>query len=85
MMAPTLVVLVRVVWLIIRHKQDAYWMLTDLVHRKDFDLSKGNEGLAEKQTWIGKQIALWSGPEGKEYRVESQAIRQAPDHHSRLK
>jgi hypothetical protein len=84
MMAPTLVVLVRVLWLIVRHhKHDVYWMVTDLVYRKTPE-SYGKSLEMAEEIWSGKRIGTWSGPEGREYRVESQAINQAPDHHPRL-
>ena len=83
MMAPTLVAMVRVLWVILRyHRQDVYWMVADLTLGKR--LGGKPVGMLEQQTWFGKRIGIWSGPEGREYRVESQAIRQAPDHHPRL-
>jgi hypothetical protein len=94
MIAPNLVVLVRVLLIIWRFpKRDVYWMVADLTFGKTLDKTFEKPiaqtvtqilGTPEKQTWFGKRIGIWSGPEGREYRVESQAIRQAPDHHSRL-
>jgi hypothetical protein len=85
MMAPTLVVLVRVLWVIVRHhKQDVHWMVADLFLGKKLASFDKMIGMPEQQRWIGKRIGTWNGPEGREYCVEPQAIRQAPDYHSRL-
>jgi hypothetical protein len=90
MMAPTLVVLVRLLLLMLRYRrQDVYWMVADITlgktFGKNFDKSLEESWVTpDQQMWIGKRIGTWSSPEGREYRVESQAIRQAPDHHPRL-
>ena len=86
MMAPSLVVLVRILWVILRyHKQDVYWMVADLTLGKQIanTISRPVRG-PDQATQTSKRIGIWSSPEGREYRVESQAIRPAPDHHPRL-
>ena len=86
MIAPTLVALVRVLWLVLHYpKQDVYWMVADLTLGKGIihPLSQVSS-LPIEQTWNGNGIGERSSPEGREHRVESQAIRQAPDHHPRL-
>jgi hypothetical protein len=91
MIAPTSLVMVARVLLLIVHypKRDVCWMMADLAFGKAFCETCGKLfGMPEAQMRIGKQTGkwrgIWSGSEGREYRVESQAIRQAPDHHPRL-
>jgi hypothetical protein len=76
-------VLARIVWLIWRlHKSDVYWMVADLAPGKKIFVKQ--PGVPDEQTWINTRIGLWSAQEGRENRVESQTIRQAPDHYPRL-
>jgi hypothetical protein len=88
MMAPTVVALVRVLILILRHHrhamhwQDMYWMVTDLAGGVTL-FGKVAEA-PEQVMWFRKQSGFWSGPEGEDNCVESQAIRKAPDHHTRI-
>lgn len=85
MIAPNLVVMVRVLWVILRHhKQDVYWMVADLTFGKKSETSAKAFGMPHQGTWIGKRIGSLNSPEGRDYRVKSQAIREAPDHYPRL-
>jgi hypothetical protein len=70
MMVPTLVLAVRVVWLVIYcPRSDVRWMLADL--------GKELPGLP-----LRTRLAL--GLEGKENRVDHESIRQALDYYPRL-
>lgn len=83
MMAPSVVALVRIIWVVFRHhRRELYWMVADLT----LGSNRHEKSLAtlEKQTWIGKRIRIWSSPEGRENRVKTQTSRQAPGHHPRL-
>lgn len=90
MMTPNFVLFMHFAWMIVRYyRQNVYWFMADLALGKkpykalEHDLFRVL-GMSSKQRWIGKRIGSWSSPEGREYRVESQAIRQAPDHHPRV-
>jgi hypothetical protein len=83
MMAPVLASLIRVVMLILRHhKRDVYWMVTDLTPGVNL-FGKASE-TTEQRVWFRQQNVFWSGPEGENNRVESQASREAPDHYPRI-
>ena len=83
MIAPTLVVLVRILILVLRgRRQDVYWMVADLAPGKRIFVKLA--GVPLEQPWIDNRVGTWSAPGGRENRVESQAFRQSPDHYPRL-
>lgn len=86
MIAPSLIVLVHVLFIVIHcRKRDLYWMVVDLTQmRARVRMRIFVRGLPSERTRIETRIGSRSTPEGREYCVEAQPIRQTPDHHSRL-
>jgi hypothetical protein len=99
MMAPTLVVMVRLLWLIVRHhRHELYWMVAELTFGKHgeevVDKMLGKEMRLLAHPLLSTQLRMRNGPAVKSLairaipevrgkRVESQTSRQTPDHHSR--
>jgi hypothetical protein len=113
MMAPTLVVMVRLLWLMVRHhRHELYWMVAELTFGKHGEqvvekmldkearlMTHSSWSLRQEQpsqptAWARQHFGIWNGPvvnglpvrkipEVRGKRVESQASRQTPDHHSR--